>query len=67
MRGSDGERERTDLSEQERAVLSLLGAPLQRDELIRAIGLPTSEATTLLSDMELKGLIADTFGEIRKG
>lgn len=63
---ADGERERADLSEQERAVLSLLGTPLQRDELIRAIGLPTSEATTLLSDMELKGLIVDTFGEIRK-
>lgn len=58
--------EREDLSRAERVVLSLLHKPLARDELLRMIDLPTNSATVLLSEMELKGLITDTFGEIRK-
>ncbi|MCA9366117.1 DNA-processing protein DprA [Candidatus Kaiserbacteria bacterium] len=43
----------------ETKVLSLLGEPLQRDELIRRLGLPVSEAATLLMQMELSGLITE--------
>lgn len=53
------------LSEQEQKVFACLSAPLPRDELIRTLALPTSEAQSLLMSMELKGLIKETLGEIR--
>lgn len=45
------------LTPQEIKVLELLHEPQDRDTLIRLLGLPTSEATTLLMLMELKGLV----------
>lgn len=53
------------LSEREQKVCTLLSAPLPRDELIRALDIPTSEAQSLLMMMELKGFIKETLGEIR--
>ena len=52
-------------SDAERMVLELLGEPLSKDELIRALGLPIHEANILLSAMEIKGLIKETMGEVR--
>jgi DNA processing protein len=46
------------LSPEERRVLDLLHEARDRDELIRLLALPTSEATTLLMLMELRGHIA---------
>jgi DNA processing protein len=48
---------RLDLSPTETKVLELLREPLDRDTLVRSLGLPTAEATTLLMMMELRGLI----------
>ncbi len=56
---------RTDISDDERLVISTLAHPLPRDELIRALALPASRVSTLLSAMELKGLIEETMGEVR--
>ena len=52
------------LSEREQKVVSLLREPVSRDELIRALGVPTHEANILLSAMELKGLIQERLGKI---
>ncbi len=59
-------QERTDLTEQEKIIVDLLAVePLVRDDLIRATGLPTSDANTLLAVMEIKGLIREVLGEVR--
>lgn len=56
---------RTDLSESEIRVLEIVASPLSRDELIRALKLPTTEVNVLLSAMELKGLIVESLGVVR--
>ncbi len=54
-----------DASPEEKAVLKLLAEPKERDDLIREMKISTAEATTLLSIMEIKGLIREELGEIR--
>jgi len=39
---------------------------LPRDELIRALGMGTAEATALLLSMELRGIINETLGMVRR-
>ncbi len=56
---------RTDLSENEIRVLNIIASPLSRDELIRALELPITEANVLLSAMEIKGLIVESLGVVR--
>ena len=55
-----------DLSQQEQDVLSLLGEPQQKDFLIQQLNIPVSEANMLLSLLEIKGIIKEELGEIRK-
>ena len=56
----------TELSPDEKKVVELLSVePLTRDDLIRALGLPTSSVNSLLGIMEIKGMIKETLGEIR--
>lgn len=54
-----------DLLPEEKIVVDLLLEPLPRDELIRAMEMPTPTANALLSVMEIKGLIKEELGEIR--
>lgn len=54
-----------DLSPEEKKVANLLHEPLPRDELIRAMKIPTPTANAMLSVMEIKGLIKEEAGEIR--
>lgn len=54
-----------DLSPEEKRVVSLLREPSPRDDLIRAMKIPTPTANALLSVMEIKGLIKEEMGEIR--
>ncbi len=56
---------RTDLSESEVRVLNIIASPLSRDELIRALELPITDANVLLSAMEIKGLIVESLGVVR--
>jgi len=55
-----------DLSEEEKMIFELLAESLPRDELIRASGFNISDAGTLLSVMEIKGLIIERGGEFRR-
>lgn len=50
---------------QEKKVLEILSEPLERDELIRQMKMPTGEANATLSVMEIKGLIKEELGEVR--
>ena len=59
-------RELADCSDEEKNVLEILIESFPRDELIREMNMPTSEANTLLSIMEIKGLIKEELGEIRR-
>ncbi len=54
------------LSGNERTLYELLEEPLARDELIRASGLPTGDALTVLLTLELKGLIKEEFDAWRR-
>jgi DNA processing protein len=54
-----------DARPEEKAVLKILTEPMERDELIRKMKLPTNVANSLLSVMEIKGLIKEELGEIR--
>jgi len=58
-----------DCSEKEKLIIKLLIEPLSRDEILRQAHLehqiPIGETQTLLSLLELKGLIKETMGEIR--
>lgn len=57
---------RADVTEQEQIVLAVLAEPLTRDNLIRALGLSASDAGVLLSTMEIKGLIKEELGTVRR-
>lgn len=55
-----------DLSEQEQLVYSMLSQPITREALLQGLALPVTEATILLSAMEIKGLLVEEFGFVRK-
>jgi DNA processing protein len=50
------------LTPQEEAVRALLAAPSPRDDVIRALGLPASEANALLASLELRGYTRERLG-----
>lgn len=54
-----------DLSNEEKMVIEALREPLPKDELIKKLKLPIHEANTLLSILEIKGLIKEELGEIK--
>ena len=62
----EGQKREIDCSPQEKKILEILNVPLSRDELIRQSKMSVSEANVLLSIMEIKGLIEETMGEIRR-
>jgi len=53
------------LSPEEKSVVDLLREPIPRDDLIRAMKVPTPTANAILSIMEIKELIKEEMGEIR--
>jgi DNA processing protein len=55
-----------DTTAEEKKVLKILEEPMERDDLIREMKMPTGDANTILSVMEIKGLIKEELGEIRK-
>ena len=60
-------QELLDASPEEIQVLEILREPIPRDDLIRELGMSMSEANSLLSLMEIKGLIKEELGEMRRG
>jgi DNA processing protein len=55
-----------DCTDEEKAVLVLLASPTPRGDLMRSLDMKTHEANALLSMMEIKGLIHESMGEIRR-
>ena len=54
-----------DCSEDEKKILELLREPISKEELIQKLDMPTHNVNILLSTMEIKGLIIETYGEVR--
>ena len=65
MKKSEAQKELL-LNPSEKKLLDLLSSPLSRDELIRELGVPTGEANVLIASMELRGLITESLGEVRR-
>lgn len=55
-----------ELSDEENIFIKILEAPCSRDELIRKSKLDTGSASAILSLLEIKGLITEELGEVRK-
>jgi DNA processing protein len=55
-----------DCGKDEMKIIELLREPMERNELIRELGMNIGEANALLSIMEIKELIKEELGEIRK-
>lgn len=55
-----------ELTAEEKTFINLLKNPCERDDLIRKSGLETSTASAALSLLEIKGLIKEEMGEVRK-
>lgn len=55
-----------DLSDEEKAIINLLDTPKERDILIRKSGLETHKVTATMSLLEIKGLIVEELGLMRK-
>jgi len=55
-----------DCGPDELKILKLLNEPIERDDLVRASGMNIASANALLSIMEIKELIKEEMGEIRK-
>lgn len=54
------------LPDDEKRIMTLLFEPLDRDTLIAKLAKPAHETNVLLSVMEIKGLIKEEYGEIRR-
>ncbi len=54
------------LTSDESRVIEFLREPLPRDELIRSLSMHIGDANVLLASMELRGLITESLGEVRK-
>jgi DNA processing protein len=63
---AEKEAELASLSDDEQSLLDLLIEPLSRDDILNSSDMTVSEVNSLLSAMELKGLIKEEYGEIRR-
>lgn len=55
-----------DLTDEEKILIKILDNPCSRDDLIRMSKLETSNANAILSLLEIKGLITEELGGVRK-
>ena len=53
-------------SPDEALILKILSGPMMRGDLVRKINIPIVKANILISQMEIKGLIKDNDGELRR-
>ncbi|HEU0080531.1 MAG TPA: DNA-processing protein DprA [Candidatus Paceibacterota bacterium] len=54
------------LGEDERAVIRALESPMPRQRLLETLGMETAAASALISGLELKGVIEERMGELRR-
>jgi DNA processing protein len=64
--GGASKKNRENLSDEERKIFEILSEPTARDELLRLSGFEISSINTLLSVMEIKGLIIERGGYFRR-
>ena len=62
----EAENELGNLSKEEKEIWEFIVEPQSRDTIIDASGKPIQEINSLLSAMEIKGLIKEELGEIRR-
>ena len=55
-----------DVSPAEKEILDLLIEPRGRDEIVRGLGKPANEVNTLLTVLEIKGIVKEMLGKIRR-
>lgn len=55
-----------DLTDEEQIFIKILENPIERDELVRRSKMDISKANAVLSLLEIKGLIIEQLGEVRK-
>ncbi|MEX1027425.1 MAG: DNA-processing protein DprA [Candidatus Paceibacterota bacterium] len=65
-RGQQPEPDRAEYSADERALLELLREPQARDDLIRRSSLGTSKTNMILAALEMKGVVKEERGEVRR-
>lgn len=55
-----------DFTDEERSILDILSEPMEKDLLLIKSSMSPEQFMTVLSSLEVKGCIQDTFGEVRK-
>jgi DNA processing protein len=58
--------EYSNCSPEEKTILNLLSSPMSKNELIDSLDLPLAQINSTLSVLEIKGLIKEELGEIRR-
>lgn len=56
----------TDCTPEEKSALEALASPLSRNEFTRALGVSAAEASRLITTMEIKGLVKEEMGVVRR-
>lgn len=54
------------LSDNEHKIMKFLNHPTRRGDLLRNLGIPVHLANELITQLEMKGLIQESYGEIKK-
>lgn len=55
-----------DLSEVERKIFDILAESMPRDDLVASLEMPIADTNVILSAMEIKGLIVEEYGRVRR-
>lgn len=55
-----------DYTDEEKTILAILNEPMEKDLLLIKSNMSPEQFMTVLSSLEMKGCIQDTFGEVRK-
>ena len=55
-----------DYTDEEKTILTILNEPMEKDLLLIKSNMSPEQFLTVLSSLEMKGCIQDTFGEVRK-
>jgi DNA processing protein len=60
------EVEFADCSEEEIQILEILIEPISRDDIIEILDIPTSKLSSLITSLEIKGLVRESLGKIQR-